>query len=546
METQEVKRHEAQPEDASSGQARQVSQADGAQEAAGRPDRVATELEHVEYIWNAYDFLSPAAIDFAVNISGVPGRRTDRPFTYCDLGCGNAVSLNLLAACFPDSAFYGVDLSAQHIANGRALAEAAGATNLTLVEGAFADLAERDPPQFDFIVAHGVLSWVNADAQKEILAFVERFLAPEGVLLITYNAAPGWARHVPVRELLGSLADTREGALDQRLRYAREALGHLSKLNLPYFSKTPDAAELIDMLREKDLRYVAHEYLSDCWRPLHFSEVNDMFEGAGLRFCGTPDHQRRLQGASLREVLKAVFPGAEHSPWPSAADENRTSLLLCERFRRDIFCRPELLERRQAEPQIDAWAPMANMRAALNSVGQRGGGHAADPKILAACARGEADLSALRKISDFAELGPEFDARLSRLLADGALQMFRRPVAAPAAVDRSGEARYRLTNPFNRAGLEARRFKDDKIPLAAAPLGGPVELPTLPALFTFGADSMPLSEIPAWALSELRRVGAYHQGAPISETLVKAEFEAYLASWLPICVTLDILEPQEG
>src|ERR1700754_5189209 len=93
------------------------------------------------------------------------------PFTYCDLGAGAGLTLCVLADCYPEAEFHGVDLNPEHVRRGRALAPQAALSNVTFHEASFADLGRLAPPVFDFIAMGGVYSWIAPELRAACLTF---------------------------------------------------------------------------------------------------------------------------------------------------------------------------------------------------------------------------------------------------------------------------------------------------------------------------------------------------------------------------------------
>jgi len=167
----------------------------------------------LEYTHGFYRELEPGYLCYAALISGYLPPDTDSKFTYCELGCGNALSTNIIASAWPQGDFYGVDFNPSHIVNGTQLSKSAGLTNLKLLEADFRDLLDaHDLPDFDFITIHGVLSWINDENRKAIQRFVLKKLKPGGILYLSYNCLPGWAAAMPVRELMKRFADDTYGS----------------------------------------------------------------------------------------------------------------------------------------------------------------------------------------------------------------------------------------------------------------------------------------------------------------------------------------------
>jgi SAM-dependent methyltransferase len=151
------------------------------------------------------------------------------PLTRCrvlELGCGEGGNIIPVACAYPDSTFIGYDLSARAIAAGVALSASLGLHNIEL---AARDIMEVTPAlgQFDYIIAHGVYSWVPEAVRAKLLAIFKHNLAPQGVVYVSYNASPGSHLRNMAREMMlhhvRHIPDPREQA-----KQARGLLGFLA------------------------------------------------------------------------------------------------------------------------------------------------------------------------------------------------------------------------------------------------------------------------------------------------------------------------------
>jgi SAM-dependent methyltransferase len=144
----------------------------------------------VPYVRTFFRSLAPAWLDHVAIVSGFVPPARHRGFTFCELGCGQGVTAATLAATHPDGAFYGIDAMPSHIEHGRRFAAEAAIVNIKFHAVDFATATRMDLPGFDYIVAHGVYSWVNAQSQAALRAFIDRHLKPGGLVYISYNAIP--------------------------------------------------------------------------------------------------------------------------------------------------------------------------------------------------------------------------------------------------------------------------------------------------------------------------------------------------------------------
>src|SRR5262245_17240386 len=158
---------------------------------------------HVDYavdIPYAFVFtreLAPAWLDHVALSAGFQAPVRERGFTWCDLGCGQGISAALFAATHPAGQFYGIDAMPAHIEHAQRFAEEAGIGNVHFHSTDFAEAADIAFEGFDYIVAHGVYSWVDEATQAAMRRFIDRHLKPGGLVYISYNAMPGRAPDLP-------------------------------------------------------------------------------------------------------------------------------------------------------------------------------------------------------------------------------------------------------------------------------------------------------------------------------------------------------------
>jgi SAM-dependent methyltransferase len=159
-------------------------------------------VSDVVYTANIYREQMPSWIGFATLLMGFRAPDIAEPFRVAELGCAHGLSLAAAAACSPQAEFWGFDFNPAHVESARLLAREAELANLHFEECAFADLLARDLPDFDFILLHGVWTWVSASARRAVLDFITANLRPGGLVFNSYNVVTGWAAMLPVRALM--------------------------------------------------------------------------------------------------------------------------------------------------------------------------------------------------------------------------------------------------------------------------------------------------------------------------------------------------------
>jgi SAM-dependent methyltransferase len=277
--------------------------------------------------------LSPAWINYVAALNGVAPRPLDAQFSYLELGCGLGTSIAVHAGAFPNATFHGIDLNATHVDSARDYAAAMGVANVGFHRSSFDDVAALRLPTFDFIVLHGVYSWVGAPARAALRRIVRDSLKPGGLMYVSYNCLPGWAAEAPLRRLLIELTGTESGDSAQRATAAVQTLKQLSDGKLRFFTANPAAAGAIDAYERSSGNYLAHEFLNEAWEPFYSIDVADDMADAGVRYVGS---------ATLAEnhpVLMLDAPAVRAVATLATARQQQLAIdfAVNQRFRRDIF-----------------------------------------------------------------------------------------------------------------------------------------------------------------------------------------------------------------
>jgi len=263
-------------------------------------------ITDLDYIPGFYPHMAPTAMRYAASLNRVIPPKTADGFRYLELGCGLGRSLTTLAAANPQGEFIGVDINPSHVESIENDIAAGGLTNVQAITSDFATLSE-DIGTFDFLTLHGVFSWVSPEVREQIFTVAKKHLAPGGLLLVSYNAMPGWAHLQPIRGILRQYAALREGDTTQRIRDALNYLVFIRDKKAKYFEDNPGAAAYVDSLLKQDLRYLAHEYLNEHWTSFYFSEVASMFAAAEMSFVGTLPIHTNFWDLCVRPEFQDLF-----------------------------------------------------------------------------------------------------------------------------------------------------------------------------------------------------------------------------------------------
>jgi methyltransferase-like protein/SAM-dependent methyltransferase len=201
-----------------------------------------------------------------------------------EIGCAAAGNLIPFAATHPLARTVGIDLSKVQIEQGRRRVRALGLDNVELmhIDVAHLDLAAMG--QFDFIICHGVYSWVPDQVQEAILAACSQLLSPAGVAYVGYNTYPGWKAREIVRDaMLLSVGDST--TIGERLSRARTMVDFLQKAAQPdgVVARALSDYQLIAAAAGGDY-YLLHEELEIFNAPCYFRDFVDRAREHGLEY----------------------------------------------------------------------------------------------------------------------------------------------------------------------------------------------------------------------------------------------------------------------
>jgi len=226
-----------------------------------------------------------------------------------ELGCATGGNLIPMAEGLPGARLLGIDLSGPQVEAGNRLIAHLGLSNVRLRQGDILNLdpgSDPDLRELDFVIAHGVYSWVPPSVQERLLWLARRLLAPGGIFYVSYNVLPGWRLRGTLRDILLD-ACRNEGEPQARLAAAQSALGRLTS----GLEDLPGAAALllrdeVRRLQTAPASYLYFEYLAEHHHPVLFRDFARSCEAAGLRYlCDTELHT--LFPASLGDSVEAAL-----------------------------------------------------------------------------------------------------------------------------------------------------------------------------------------------------------------------------------------------
>jgi SAM-dependent methyltransferase/methyltransferase-like protein len=288
------------------------------------PNAASTPYDDILYPSGVFPQTHPDRLATTAYLRGM----SPAPIECCrvlELGCGAANNLVTMAFQLPGSLFVGIDLGRIPIASGQALVAELGMRNVTLQAMDLCDPGLNQFGNFDFIIAHGVYSWVPQPVRARILQICQNMLTPQGIAYVSYNAYPGCHFRDLVRHMMCFHTQKFEGAAEKATQ-ARALVKFIaeSRIKSDYYTES-FRAQLARVTKYSD-ESLYHDDLNPLAQPWYFHEFMEDAARHDLQYIGeavldssdrslfTPEALRRmgeLEGANeiVREQYKDFLCG---------------------------------------------------------------------------------------------------------------------------------------------------------------------------------------------------------------------------------------------
>lgn len=298
-------------------------------------DMATNPYDAVAYPGHAFAQTHPAHLATIAHIHGM----TPAPTTamrVLELGCGRGGNLIPMALQCPGAELVGIDLSGQAIAHAKADAAELGATNVSFhhldIMAASAALG-----RFDYILVHGVYSWVPQPVRERIMALFGELLTPQGIAYVSYNALPGCRLRDLARDVM--LFETRD--IDDPIEKVRAARAAIKRFAEATDAETFYGAALRERMKQIETipdNVLYHDDLNPGARAFALHEVLAAAEPHGLQFLAEASFPNNFGGARgpAQQVLNEI-PITE-----PLRQEQSLDLLIGRCFRQTLLCRADV------------------------------------------------------------------------------------------------------------------------------------------------------------------------------------------------------------
>lgn len=290
-----------------------------------------------------FPYTTPATLEAYAALVGIsaPNPKTARVLELGATYGGNIISQALFN---PDATFVGIELSQEQVEKGIEVIANAGLTNVSLIQSDIASIGS-EIGTFDYIIAHGLYSWVDDGVKDALLRLIDEHLAEDGLAYVSYNTYPGWHTMEEVRQLMMfSNRDKAQFNHKEKVLHGKTIGSIVGSQILKYDNLKERNSKFLGALRsvmQKDEYYVGHDHLEPNNDPVYFYQFNDHLGAHNLAYLCDADltlSMVRSFDADIADTLDKLALN-DH-----VAQEQYLDFMLDTTFRKSIICKAKHAE----------------------------------------------------------------------------------------------------------------------------------------------------------------------------------------------------------
>lgn len=313
-----------------------------------------------------FPYTTPATLEAYAALVGIsaPNPKTARVLELGATYGGNIISQALFN---PDATFVGIELSQEQVEKGNEVIANAGLTNVSLIQSDIASIGS-EIGTFDYIIAHGVYSWVDDGVKDALLRLIDEHLAEDGIAYISYNTYPGWHTMDEVRQLMMfSNRDKAQFNHKEKVLHGKTVGSIVGSQILKYDNLKERNSKFLGALRsvmQKDEYYVGHDHLEPNNDPVYFYQFNDHLGAHNLAYLCDADltlSMVRSFDADIADTLDKLALN-DH-----VAQEQYLDFMLDTTFRKSIICKAKHAESVTYDMGNPELVNSVSMRTIINS-----------------------------------------------------------------------------------------------------------------------------------------------------------------------------------
>ena len=290
-----------------------------------------------------FPYTTPATLEAYAALVGIsaPNPKTARVLELGATYGGNIISQALFNS---DATFVGIELSQEQVEKGNEVIANAGLINVSLIQSDIASIGS-EIGTYDYIIAHGVYSWVDDGVKDALLRLIDEHLAEDGIAYISYNTYPGWHTMDEVRQLMMfSNRDKTQFNHKEKVLHGKTIGSIVGSQILKYDNLKERNSKFLGALRsvmQKDEYYVGHDHLEPNNDPVYFYQFNDHLGAHNLAYLCDADltlSMVRSFDADIADTLDKLALN-DH-----VAQEQYLDFMLDTTFRKSIICKAKHAE----------------------------------------------------------------------------------------------------------------------------------------------------------------------------------------------------------
>ena len=290
------------------------------------------------YKSNPFNYTVPALLEANGKLYGLTPKDS-RKARVLELGSSFGGNIITQALYNPEAEYVGIDLTAEQVRKGNEIIEKIGLTNIKLIEKNILDVNE-DFGKFDYIIVHGVFSWVPENVKDKIIRICNENLNEEGIAYISYNTYPGWKEPDKIREMMiyanKYFPEISLGDKNQRGKAFISIVAEQMKLYEDIVEKKGDFIKQIEELLEMQDYYVAHEYLESFNHPLYLNEFVDLIKKENLQYVSDVALRLSIISTYNQDTVNKL---QQLSQGDHVIKEQCLDFILDTKFRRSLICK---------------------------------------------------------------------------------------------------------------------------------------------------------------------------------------------------------------
>ncbi len=306
-----------------------------------------TAYDAIPYSSHAFPQSHPDRLAAVAKLFGLDAPLVDNS-RVLELGCAMGGNLIAMAQKYSGARFMGIDASSRQIADGWKVVDALGLKNIELKQLDILDVNDS-LGEFDYIISHGVYSWVPPAVQNKMLDLCRRHLAANGVAYISYNTYPGWHVRGIIRDMMLYRGQQFSDPAT-RLAQAKALVEFVAKSSPgtddPYRKLLQSE---LDVLVRSDDYYLHHDHLEENNHPVYFHEFARRLGVNGLQYLGEADFSTMVSTNFAPDIAKTLHDLGAHDILQM---EQYMDFVRCRYFRQTLICRSAAHLNRQLHPGL--------------------------------------------------------------------------------------------------------------------------------------------------------------------------------------------------